>query len=196
VQEWYSGASSQNNAEDQVRKSIMVAIAFAMGGLALVAGCNNQQDKASNAPAPPKWKGLPYRISFDTPPAKPDPSGVTIPIIKYTANPDALETRASLVVHFDTSTAAKQGPMANQMILGPTDIKGTDGALPADYMVLADQGLARFFAAYGIKGKIKISVALARSSLSSQAEESEVESKRLSDWLPIEVAFKNPHPGR
>jgi hypothetical protein len=37
-------------------------------------------------------------------------------------------------------------------------------------------------------------VALARSSLSPNAADSEVDEKRLSDWLPIEVVFKNPHP--
>jgi hypothetical protein len=45
-----------------------------------------------------------------------------------------------------------------------------------------------------VKGKIKIAVALAQSSLSSQAEADEVDAKRLSDWLPIELVFKNPHP--
>jgi hypothetical protein len=62
-------------------------------------------------------------------------------------------------------------------------------------MDLADKGLARFLGAYCIKGKVKITVAIARSSLSSQAGDDEVNEKRLSDWLPIEVAFKNPHPG-
>ena len=83
----------------------------------------------------------------------------------------------------------------NQMIMGGVDISGAEGALPADYMGEADKGLARFLGAYCIKGKVKISVALARSSLSSQAGDAEVDAKRLSDWLPIEVAFKNPHPG-
>jgi hypothetical protein len=166
-----------------------------MGGLALLAGCKSGADQASNAPAQPKWKGAAYRIAFDTQATKPNPSGVTIPDIKYTANPDELEKRASLVVKFDTSGATKQGPMMNQMIMGPVDISGAEGSLPADYMNLADQGLSRFLGAYCIKGKVKISVALARSSLSNQADDDEVNEKRLSDWLPAEVAFKNPHPG-
>jgi hypothetical protein len=170
------------------------AIILAIGVLAFMAGCGSQQDKASNVPVTPKWKGAPYRIAFDTQAAKPNPAGVTIPAIKFTANPDALERRASLVVKFDTSGATKQGPMANQMIMAPVDISGAEGALPADYMDEADKGLSRFLGAYCIKGKIKISVALARSSLSSQATDDEVETKRLSDWLPIEVVFKNPHP--
>jgi hypothetical protein len=61
-------------------------------------------------------------------------------------------------------------------------------------MDLADKGLSRFLGAYCIKGKVKISVAIARSSLTSQAGDDEVEKKRLSDWLPIEIVFKNPHP--
>jgi hypothetical protein len=188
--EWYSGGSSDGNEEDDLRKAILLAI----GVVAFLAGCGNQQDKASNIPVTPKWKGAPYRIAFDTQAAKPNPAGVTIPAIKFTANPDAVERRVSLVVKFDTSGATKQGPMANQMIMAPVDISGAEGALPADYMDLADKGLSRFLGAYCIKGKIKISVALARSSLTGQATDDEVEAKRLSDWLPIEVVFKNPHP--
>jgi hypothetical protein len=173
-----------------LRKGIILIIA----GLALLAGCGNQGDKASNVPVKPKWQGAPYHIAFDTKAAKPNPAGVTIPAIKYTANPDAVEKRASLVVRFDTSGATKQGPMMDQMIMAPVDIPGTEGALPADYMDAADKGLSRFFGAYCMKGKIKISVAIARSSLSSQAGDAELDSKRLSDWLPIEVVFRNPHP--
>jgi hypothetical protein len=61
-------------------------------------------------------------------------------------------------------------------------------------MDAANKGLSRLLGAYCIKGKIKISVALARSSLTSQAGDAEVDGKRLSDWLPIELVFKNPHP--
>ena len=173
-----------------MRKGIILAI----GALAFLAGCGNQGDKASNIPVTPKWKGPAYHIAFDTPPAKPNPAGITIPGIKYTANPDALETRASLVVRFDTSGASKQGPKMDQMIMAPVDIHGTEGALPADYLDAADKGLSRIIGAYCMKGKIKMSVALARSSLSPQAGDAEVNTKRLSDWLPIEVVFKNPHP--
>jgi len=42
---------------------------------------------------------------------------------------------------------------------------------------------------------MKISVALVRSSLtSSHPSDAELDAKRMSDWLPIEVVFKNPHP--
>ena len=173
-----------------MRKGIILAI----GGLALLAGCGNQADKASNVPVKPKWQGAAYRIAFDTQAAKANPTGVAIPAIKYTANPEALEKRASLVVRFDTSGVTKQGPIMNQMITAPVDIPGAEGTLPADYMNEADKGLSRFLGAYCMKGKIKISVALARSSLSSQAADAEVDAKRLSDWLPIELVFKNPHP--
>jgi hypothetical protein len=180
------------NEEHDVRKGIIVAIA----GLALLAGCD-KGNKASNAPIEPKWKGAPYRIAFDTPPAKPNPTGVTIPVVKYTANPDALETRAILVVKFDASQVTKNadnGPVMNQMVMSPVDIKGEEGALPADYMDRASADLSRFLGAYCAKGKIKVSVALARSSLNSHPTDAELDSKRLSDWLPIEVDFKNPHP--
>jgi hypothetical protein len=166
-------------------------------GLLFLAGCGNQGEKTSNVPVQPKWKGAPYRLAFDAPPAKPNPAGVTVPAVKYTANPDALEKRASLVMRFDASEITKKtenGPIMNKMIMGPVDISGAEGTLPADYMDQANKGLARFLGAYCMKGKIKVTVALARSSLSSQAGDAEVDAKRLSDWLPIEVVFKNPHP--
>ena len=170
------------------------AIVLAIGGLVFLAGCGSHEEKASSVPVKPKWQGATYHIAFDAQAAKPNPAGVTIPVIKYTANPEALEKRASLVVRFDTSGVKKQGPIMNQMIMAPVDINGAEGTLPADYMDEADKGLSKFLGAYCIKGKIKISVAFARSSLSSQAGDAEIDAKRLSDWLPIEVVFKNPHP--
>ncbi len=175
-----------------MRKELILAI-FAM---ALLAGCDNG-DKTSATVVLHKWKGAPYHIEFDKPPAKPNPAGVTLPAVKYTANPEALETRARLVVRFDASTltkGAQDGPLMNQMVMSPVDIHGTDGTLPADYMDLASKDLSRFLGAYCPKGKVKISVAVARSSLSSQPKDSELDAKRLSDWLPIEVDYKNPHP--
>jgi len=159
-----------------------------------LAGCGKPPDKASDVPTKPKWPGAPYHLAFDTKATKPNPAGIAIPIIKYTADPESLERRATLVVRFDTSGVTKQGPIMNQMIMGPVDISGAEGALPSDYMNAADKELARFLAAYCMKGKIKISVRIARSSLSNQAGDAELDEKRLSDWLPIELVFKNPHP--
>jgi hypothetical protein len=171
-------------------------IIFAFAGLVLLAGCGNSGDKVAKVPAKPKWQGARYHISFDTQPTKPNPAGVSIPAIKFIANPDdEFETRASLVVRFDSSTVTKhEGPMMNQMIMAPVDIHGAEGTLPPDYMDIANRDLSKFLGAYCMKGKVKLSVALARSSLSNQAKDSEIDAKRLSDWLPIEVVFKNPHP--
>ena len=173
-----------------MRKVIMLAI----GGLVLLAGCGNQGDKTSGIPVGPKWKGAPYRITLDAQAAKPNPAGVTIPAVKFTANPDALEKRAILVIRFDASGDKKNGPLMNKMIMAPVDISGAEGALPADYLASADKDLSTFLAAYCVKGKTQIDVALARSSLTSHAEDAEVDAKRLSDWVPVEVVFKNPHP--
>jgi hypothetical protein len=173
-----------------VRNAIIVAI----GALALLTGCSNQSDKATGIPVGPKWKGLPYRLSVDAKAPAPNKAGITIPTIKYSANPDALETRATMVVRFDSSGAKTDKPITDQMIIGPFDISGTDGVLPADYMDTADQGLARLLGAYCMKGNVKLSVSIARSSLSPQAADAELDAKRLSDWLPITTLFKNPHP--
>lgn len=172
---------------------------LAIGGLLFLVGCGNGTEKAANVPAVPTWKGAPYRVSFDKPPAKPNAAGVTMPPIKYTANPDALETRASIVVRFDpsavkTSAVKKDQQIINQMIMAPVDIHGADGTLPADYMDAFDKNLAGLLGAYCIKGDVKLTIAFARSSLSMTAAEDEINQKLLSDWTPVQVTFKNPHP--
>ena len=160
--------------------------------MVLLAGCGNQHDKASGTGS--KWKGYPYRIALGTQAPKPNPAGLAIPAINYQANPNALERRATLVVQFDASGAPKPGPAKDQMILHPFDIPGAAGALPDDYMNTADRDLAKLLGAYCMKGKVKINVALVRSSIAPQAKDAEIDAKRLSDWLPIEVEFKNPKP--
>lgn len=167
---------------------------LAMAGVLFLAGCGKQGDKSSGIPIGPKWKGAPYRLAFDTKAAKPAATGITIPTVKYTANPEALEKRAIFVVRFDSLGDLKTPPAVNKMIMSPVDISGAEGTLPSSYMDSANKGLTTFLGAYCVKGKITLSVALARSSLSSQAGDAEVDSKRLSDWLPIEAVFKNPRP--
>jgi len=177
-----------------VRKTI----AFVFCAVVLLAGCDNKSNQAAT-PAPPKWKGAPYHVELDASAAKPNAAGVTLPILKYTANPDALETRATLVVRFDASGAKRNAsasgqPVNDQMVMAPVDVKGTDGALPADYMDATDKELAKLLSAYCLKGKVKVTLALAKSSLGPQPGDAELNAKRLSDWIPVEVTFKNPHP--
>ncbi len=183
---------AQNNEEDGVRKGIVLSIGLTIGAWALLAGCGNQGSKTTAVPVDLKWKGLPYRLSLDNKAIKPNPAVITIPPIKYTANPEALETRAILVVRF-TATA---GPDQTQhLIVGtPLDIHGQDGTLPADYLDKAGKSLTDYLGARCIQGNVKISVALARSSVKPQADDADVDSKRLSDWLPFETVFKKPHP--
>ena len=176
-----------------MKKGIILALGLAIGGAALLTGCKSQQ---YNIPIQPKWQGAPYHISFDTQATKPSPAGITIPIIKYTANPDAVERRATLVMRIEPVGAAKDRPMMNQIVMGAVDMHGAEGALPADYMEEADKGLVSLLDAYGIKGKVKVSVLLAKSSINSQPGEDEINEKRLSDWLPAELDFKKPHRTR
>ena len=173
-----------------MRKGIIPTIA----ALAFLAGCGNQANQTSNVPPTPKWQGAPYHLAFGAAPAKPNPAGLTIPPIQYTANPDMLETRANLVVQFDTSAAKSNGPVMNQMVMAAVDISGAGGSLPADYLNTASTDLAKMLAAYCINGKIKIAVALTKSSIPLTATEDQVNSHRLSDWQPTELVFKNPHP--
>ncbi len=170
-----------------MKKIILVA----MGAVMLLAGCEG--NKTAPAPATPKWKGAPYRLAFDTKERKPNPAGLTIPTVKWTANPDMLERRAALAVRFDVSGGKKDDAVMNQMIMGATDIPGEEGALPADYMDAMSKELANYLGAYCLKGKVKIQIAFERSSVNPRPTESELENKRLSDWLPVEIEFKNPH---
>jgi len=174
-----------------VKKGIVLVIA----ALALLTGCGPQGDKTAGIPVGPKWKGAPYRLAFDKQTAKPNPAVVTIPGIKFTANPDALERRVVLVVRFDSFGDTKHVPTINKMIMSPVDISGAEGTLPKDYVAAANKDLTGFFTGYCVKGKIAVSVALARSSLTSQAGDTEMNDKRMSDWLPLDFVFKNRRPG-
>ena len=168
-------------------------IILAMGGLAFLAGCGDLGDTAPKAPAPSKPKA-PYRIEFATAATKPNPAGVTIPGINYTALSTAVEKRAVLMVRLDAAGATGDQPGRNQMIMGPVDIPDNAGSLPASYMDLADKGLVQLLAGGCVKGPVKIKVVLVRSSIKPDAGDGEIDAKRLSDWLPTEVVYKNPHP--
>jgi len=55
------------------------------------------------------------------------------------------------------------------------------------------KGLADYLETYCLEGKVNLSVALARSSLNPQAGADEVDPKRLSDWLPLQIDYKPHH---
>lgn len=165
-----------------------------MGGLALLVGCGNQGSKNAGTQAEPKWKGAPYRLAFDTQGVKPNPAKLTIPVVKYTANPDALENRAILVLQFEASGPLSKEPVEKRMIGLATDVHGAEGALPADYMEMASKSLSDYLADHCLTGKVKLSVALARSSLEPGADDNQIDMKLISAWLPTELMYKNPHP--
>lgn len=164
---------------------------FLAGALLLLAGCNSG-NQATNATQPPKWKGPPYRVAIDTKPVKPNPKGLTLPGIKFTANPDDLQTRADLVVKVDVSGVKGAASVPDMMIMAPTNVSGSDGALPADYVDLASNQLTQMLAGYCMKGKVNLSVALARSTLNMVSTDDQIDAKRLSDWVPIVLDFKSP----
>ena len=175
-------------------------IILAIGGLAFLAGCGPSGNNGAGIPVRPRFQGPPYHLALAAPPAKPNKAGITIPAIQYAADPnapsDALDTRAILVVRIDTSSLKAKGQMTmDQIIMGAVDIPGASGALPAGYIDVTDSSLATLLEEYCVRGKVKISVALTRSSLSSTAGDAEIDNKRISAWLPIELNFKNPHPG-
>lgn len=169
------------------------SIVFLAGALLLLSGCNSG-NQASTTPQTPKWKGPPYRVAFDTKPVKPNPAGITLPGIKFTANPEDVETRADLVILVDTSGVKQATSAPDMMIMAPTDISGSEGTIPADYVALTSTQLSKMLEGYCMKGKVKLSVALAKSSLNMMSTDDQINDKRLSDWAPIELNFKNPHP--
>ncbi len=169
-------------------------ILLAIGAGVFLAGCEAGNKEAPGIPVN-QWKGPAYRLALDAKPPKPNPSGVTLAYIDFTANPDALERRATLVVRFDSSGVKTDRLVVNQIVLAPFDISGNNGALSADTMDIADKGLAHLFDTYCVKGKVKVSLLLAKSSLNPNPTDSDIDYQRLSDWLSTDVMFKNPHPG-
>jgi hypothetical protein len=73
------------------------------------------------------------------------------------------------------------------------DIHGPEGTLPDDYMDRARKGLSDYLEAHCMKGNVELNVALARSSLAYQSTMAQADAKRLSDWTPLELVYKNPH---
>ena len=141
----------------------------------------------------PNGRAPAYRLAFGAQLANPHAADLTLPPIKYTANPDDVQTRADLVVQVDVSGVKRAAPVPDLMIMWPgTDISGAEGALSADYMDATRESLAKMLASYCMKGKVKLSVALVRSSLPPGATDDQVNDKRLSDWLPMVVDFRNP----
>lgn len=174
-----------------MKKSIILAI----GAIALLAGCKSDAGKEAGIPVEPKWKGPAYRMAFDTAAPKANPAGVALPDIKFTANPEALEHRVTLVVKYDSSEVKSDNMILNQVILSPFDISGAEGKLSADTIEIADKGLAHLMGAYCMKSKVKVSVALARSSLNSMADDAEIQNKVISDWATVEIPYKNLKKG-
>lgn len=172
------------------KRSVFAIVA----GFAFLAGCGETGKTPSKVLADSRWKGAPYRLTFDTRDQKPNPAGISMPAIAYTANPEALERRGLLVVRIDTAGVKSDRPLIDQMTMPAIDISGPTGTLSPAYMDSADKGLAKLLIANCMKGKVKISVALAKSSLSPQPKEAELNNKRLSDWMPVELDFKSTHP--
>jgi hypothetical protein len=172
-----------------MRKGFMLAVA----GVVIVAGCGDMGSKTPSSPATPKAKA-PYRLDIETKAAKPNPTGVALPALSYTGNPKALERRAALVIKFDGSGVKNDQPAKDRIIMAPVDIPGTGGFLPENYLNEADVKLGKLLSGYCFKGTAKVSLALVRSSVRPEAGDAEIDAKRLSDWLPAEVVFKNPNP--
>lgn len=175
-----------------MRKGYALLVAALLG----LGGCNvDPGKKASEVPEKAKSK-LPYHLDFETKVAKPTPAGVAIPAVSYTGNPKALEKRAVLVVKFDGAGVKNDQPGKDSLMLPPVDLPGTGGTLPQNYMDQADVALGKLLAGYCYKGTAKVSLALVRSSIKPGPTDADIDAKRLSNWLPVEVVFKNPnsHP--
>src|ERR1700730_3199244 len=85
---------SRTNEEGDVRKDVLLAIT----AFAFLAGCDDLDNKAFGPPPESKAPAAPYHLEFDAKAPKPNPTGVALPAISFTANPKALERRAALVV--------------------------------------------------------------------------------------------------
>jgi len=95
-------------------------------------------------------------------------------------------------VKVDVSGVKGKDSVPDMMIMAPTDISGADGPLSADYVDLASKQLTQMLTGYCLNGKVNLSVALARSTLNMTSTDDQIDAKRLSDWTPIVLDFKNP----
>ena len=172
------------------------AYALLIAGIVCLAGCNVDMERTAPKKAEAAKSKPPYHLDFETKVATPTPAGVSIPAVSYTGNPKALEKRAVLVVKFDGTGVKNDQPSKDRLLLPPVDIPGTGGTLPQNYMDQADVALGKLLGGYCFKGTAKISLALVRSSIKPGPNDADIDAKRLSDWLPAEVVFKNPnaHP--
>ena len=172
-----------------MRKGLFLAIA----GFALLTGCGDMGNPPTNQAAAPKFKA-PYHLALTNEAREPGKTGVTLPAIGYTVATKDWERRAALVIRFDASGATKPQPGGDRLIMQPVDIPGSGANLHSDYMNSADKQLAKMLSDRCMNGTVKINLAIVRSSIRPNAEDAEINSKLLSDWLPAEVVFKNPHP--
>lgn len=173
-----------------MRKGYLLLIA----GLVGLGGCNvDPGTKTADVTEKTKSKP-PYHLDFESKAAKPTPAGLAIPAVSYTGNPKALEKRAALVVKFDGAGVKGDQPSKDRLVLPPVDLPGTGGTLPQNYMDQADVSLGKLLGGYCYKGTAKVSLALVRSSIKPGPTDADIDAKRLSDWLPVEVVFKNPNP--
>jgi hypothetical protein len=175
--------------EDGVRKLFILTLA----GSALLAGCGTLGTDVPDKPVPAKWKA-PYHIEFQTAAVKPNPSGVALPPINYASLSKAPERRAVMVIRLADTGAKSDKPRIDQIIMGPVDIPDPSGALPSAYIESADKGLAKLLGDACLKGQVKVNLALVRSSIKPDADEAEINAKRLTEWLTTDVVYKNPHP--
>lgn len=81
----------------------------------------------------------------------------------------------------DSSECTADQPGKDRFISTAFDIPGTGGTLPVYYLVTVDQGLAKLLGDRCMKGKVKVSVALVRSTIRPDPDETEINAKRLSD---------------
>ena len=168
-----------------MRKAIISAIAATV----LLAGC-----QAPQTPPKPKWEGAPYRLTLGAQPTKSNPAGVTLPPIYYTANPEAVRRRINLVMRIDTTGLKNPGKAPDEILMKTTDISGPRGELSASYLDDSSAALAKLLSVYCLKGNVTVKIALVDSIIMITATDAQVDNHRLTDWQPIVLVFKNPHP--
>jgi hypothetical protein len=178
-------ASSETHEEEDVKNAVI----WSFVALAFLAGCEAANIKTS------KWEGPPYRLTLGGQPTKPGAVGITLPPIYFTANPEAVQTRANMAMRIDGSIVKnKPAKFTDELLLAPTDISGKQGQISGAYLDMAGKELTKMFNAYCLNGTVKVNVALVKSSIMMGASDVQVDNHRLSDWLPIDVVFKNQHP--
>ena len=170
-----------------MRKAIIITI----GALGFLAGCGNQDNSLPAFPFRPSGRALPTISHLAR--RQPSPTRRASPFRPSSTRPIPTCSRPEPTSSSNSTPRQRRAPAGDgPMVMGAVDVSGTEGELPAAYVDKASADLANMLAGYCVKGKVKISVVLTKSSIPLSATSDLVNARRLSDWRRSSSSSRTP----